>query len=673
MKKYIKPLLNLSLIILLGTMFWACSEDFLDRQPLSSVTPQQFFNNESDLASYPINYYLSVFPNHGQGWSTGMGRFDDHTDNQATANASYSRFVKGNWQVPENQSLGLGRIRAFNYFLEQVLPKYKEHKIQGSEAMIRHYIGEVYMLRACENFSFLRTYGDFPIIRTVLPDQEEVLVEAAKRAPRNEFARFIISDLDSAILLLQNDVFKRNRITKDAAKMMKARVALFEASFLTYHKGTPRVPGEAGWPGANMSYNSGFSINLDSEINYFLTQAMEASKDIADRIALTENSYQTNPEYNKPAGWNPYFEMFGAHDMSKYPEIIMWRQYNLEYGQGHTVSLNIKNGANTGLTKGFVEGFLMANGLPIYAADSGYKGDVTLENVKADRDGRLQLFLAAPSDVRDVVTPGDTLGLLGMPTIIGLEEIRDVTGYKCRKFLNYLPSETASSGQIGLGASPVFRAAEAYLIYMEASYMKNKTIDATADRYWKALRTRAGVDTDYRKTIEATDMTKEGKGDWGAYSGGKLVDATLFNIRRERRVEFVSEGFRYDDLKRWRAMDQVQNYIIEGFNLWEENYKSEAYQPEYDDNGKLIKDGLTADGSSKANVSSKTLSNYLRPYQKFEPNNMVFNGYNWSKANYLSPIPYRQMQLASPDLTAENSNLYQNPYWPVAPGGNALE
>lgn len=673
MENFKRQLLYLSFIVLGGFLFMACNDDFLDRQPLSAVTPQQFFNNESDLASYPINYYLSVFPNHGQGWSTGIGRFDDHTDNQATANASYSRYVVGNWQVPENQDLGLGNIRAFNYFLEQVLPKYNEKTIQGNETMIRHYIGEVYMLRAAENFYFLRTYGDFPIIRNTLPDQNEILVEAAKRAPRNQFARFIISDLDSAILLLQNDVAKRNRITKDAATMLKARVALFEASFLTYHKGTPRVPGEAGWPGAKVSYNSGFSINLDSEIDYFLTQAMEASKVLADKIPLTENSYATNPKYNQPAGWNPYFEMFGAHDMSSYPEILMWRQYNLDYGQGHTVSLNVKNGANTGLTKGFVDGFLMKNGLPIYAAGSGYKGDNNLENVKKDRDGRLQLFLTAPSDVRDVVTPGDTLGKFGMPSIIGLEEVRDVTGYKSRKFLNYLPSETANSGQIGLGASPVFRAAEAYLIYLEASYMKNKSIDATADKYWKAIRKRAGVDTDYNKTIDATDMAKEALGDWGAYSGNVLVDATLFNIRRERRLEFVSEGMRYDDLKRWRAMDQVKNYIIEGFNLWEEAYKAELYQPKYDENGKLIGEGLTADGSSKANVSSKDLSKYLRPYQKFEPNNQVFKGYNWSKANYLSPISYRQMQLASPDQTAENSNLYQNPYWPVAAGGKALE
>ena len=43
------------------------------------------------------------------------------------------------------------------------------------------------------------------------------------------------------------------------------------------------------------------------------------------------------------------------------------------------------------------------------------------------------------------------------------------------------------------------------------------------------------MDTDYEKTIRNTDMSKEV--DWAKYSGSTLVDATLFNIRRERRCE----------------------------------------------------------------------------------------------------------------------------------------
>ena len=68
----------------------------------------------------------------------------------------------------------------------------------------------------------------------------------------------------------------------------------------------------------------------------------------------------------------------------------------------------------------------------------------------------------------------------------------------------------------------------------------------------------------------ATVMAKEAENDWGAYSAGNLIDATLYNIRRERRSELIAEGLRYMDLCRWRSMDQLMTtpYHIEGFHLW---------------------------------------------------------------------------------------------------------
>ena len=52
-------------------------------------------------------------------------------------------------------------------------------------------------------------------------------------------------------------------------------------------------------------------------------------------------------------------------------------------------------------------------------------------------------------------------------------------------------SHMANDHSAGTSGGIVFRAAEAMLIYMEASYEKNGRIDGTADGYWKALRRRA--------------------------------------------------------------------------------------------------------------------------------------------------------------------------------------
>ena len=50
----------------------------------------------------------------------------------------------------------------------------------------------------------------------------------------------------------------------------------------------------------------------------------------------------------------------------------------------------------------------------------------------------------------------------------------------------------------------------------------------------------------------------------------------MYNIRRERRCELIEEGMRMADLKRWRALDQLdyknfpnEAYRVSGMNLWE--------------------------------------------------------------------------------------------------------
>jgi hypothetical protein len=189
---------------------------------------------------------------------------------------------------------------------------------------------------------------------------------------------------------------------------------------------------------------------------------------------------------------------------------------------------------------------------------------------------------------------------------------------------------------------------------MEASYERNGSLDASAREYWQILRRRALVSDNIDATIAATDMSKEAENDWGAYSGGQLVNATLYNIRRERRCEFISEGLRNMDLSRWRAMDQMITtpFIPEGMHLW-----NTPMQKWYKN--------LVTDGTDKANVSSASLSEYIRPYQRSK-NQKCYDGFVWKMAHYLDPIMIKEFQLTSPDgTTISESPIYQNPYWPT--------
>ena len=645
------------MLFLAASLGLASCDDYLDKEPESNVTPAAFFTSEADLAAYTINMY-GVLTSNNQG-SYGMGTFayDNDTDNQAATGYS-SRWVPGNWKVGSTGGAwDFSNIRNVNYFLDQVLPKFEAKSITGAEANVRHYIGEAYFLRAYMYLDKLQSIGDCPIVLTALPDDKATLVEASKRQPRYKVAQQILDDLDKALgLLSESGPGGKNRISRDAALLLRSRAALFEATWEKYHKGTAFVPGGPGWPGKAEDIQG---FNIDASINHFLDEAMKSSKELGDKLVdnLVENTDAAEGQDANLASLNPYYTMFCDKDMSGYSEVIMYRAFDrTKANVTHNLQMQLqRNGGGTGWTRGLVNSFLMRNGLPIYAAGSGYDPAWENQGVKAtlqNRDSRIQIFTKMDGSVENYTADGvNTVDLAW--TVMGNNETRMVTGYAVKKGKNYDVQQQLNHDYGESGSN-----------YMEASWLRNNTIDATADKYWRALRTRAKVDPDYNKTIAATNMNEEAKWDFGAYSHGKLVDATTYNIRRERRDEFIGEAMRWEDLIRWRACDQVDGYQIEGMKYWGTVYEG-AWLDGTTNLAKVDVEG------GKGNMSDKAISgDYIRPYQISKINNDVFDGYHFTPAHYLSPIAQSVFrQTAEGDQTDLNTSVvYQNPGWPKVAG-----
>ncbi len=661
--------INIAKVLLLScslAILPAC-DDFLDEEPQSEVSPEKYLLNESQLEAY-VNKYYADYDNWKSDsddkggmipsfWGSENGstyKDDNATDNQQGTNG---RYLKDTWTVAQSGGKwNFTNINALNYYLQTVVPRLENGELTGTESNLKHLVGEGYFLRALEYFFRLQRLGDFPIVKTVLPDEQEALTEASKRSPRNEVARFILSDLDQAISLMNNNV-KKTRLSKNAALLLKSRVALFEATWEKYHAGTALVPNGTGWPGAGKDYNAGYQFpsgSIEKEIEFFLTEAMSAASQVADAVQLTENNQIIRDQASK--GKNPYYDMFASHDPSGYSEVIMYRGYDLSLNNSHHFNHYLYSGGNTGYTHQFEQVFLMENGLPIYAAGSGYAGDDYITDTKIGRDWRWRLFMKAPKEAKAVDNIATVEYFPEAPRLyVSDAKNATSTGYIQGKgySLDY-NDQLLGKDQT---AFVVYRASEAYLNYIEASYLKNGNIDATADKYWKALRARAGVDTDYQKTINATDMSKEALNGWDAYSHGALVDATLYNIRRERRCEFIGEGFRYMDLIRWRALDQLNGYQLEGTKIFGP-MKS------------IFGDNLKYDQADEKNnnVSSPSLSDYLRPNQ-VTSTNQYYNGLYFYEAHYLDPIAVQHFMITSPDgSTVSQSPIYQNPGWPITAG-----
>lgn len=691
MKNIINKTLGAGAFLVAGAMLASCN-DYLNIEPPSSVSPETYFTTAEQLGAYTINYYAqggmngnrdaNAFPhfgNSGSGYQFYLKSGDEGTDNEMGGSASDSYYIGNSYKVGQGTggSWGFYTINELNYFLTTAKPKYLAGQVGGDQIAAAHYVGEAHLLLAIEYYKKLRNMGDFPIITECLPLDKEVLMEASKRRPRNEVARFILAQLDSAIYYLSDGATTggKNRATKEIAYLEKARVALYEATFEMNFAGTPFVPdANAGWPGAQKDYLKDYSYNNQAEVDFFVNQAIEASEYVIKRHPnLTNNNKQMiGASYEKlPA--NPYYDMWVSDDLSGVDEVLMWRNY-LTGTITHTMNQYMKG--VTGYTQEYANCFLMENGLPIYDPNSGYKGDDWVQDTKEGRDWRWRLFMKAPNEYVYEGVKDQRIGAplkrnsatLDVPAIKGGSGINftSTTGYHKGKGLTKNVDYTV----IGQDATAAicYRSVEAYLIYIEAAYYKfGPGLNADAWTYWNKIRTRAGV-ADAQTTIAATDLDKEEAltNDFALYTGKTKVDKVLYNIRRERRCELISEGFRWDDLKRWRCFDRlVDNKVyLHGAKMFGPmNSKFPADHLIYND-ADYTKNNVSKPDDPYAAINGVT--GYIVPFRVSPDNKFYETGLRWKMAHYLEPINYGHFIESAPDgVTASTSNIYQNPYWPV--------
>lgn len=373
--------------------------------------------------------------------------------------------------------------------------------------------------------------------------------------------------------------------------------------------------------------------SAEAEVNFFLDQAIAAAVEPSDNHALVSDY----------AGMFNNWETEFADDS----EVLLARYYKAGV-INHSCSAFLKSGGGCNATRALVNSYLMTNGLPIYASGSQYGGDKDGYLEMQNRDRRLTESVRFPGRVinttvgSDGKVTNDTIYYY-RPYILTTGNNGAPTGYELKKW--YSNDATQSTQYLCTTAVPLFRSAETRLNYIEAYYMRHNSLDERAKGYWRELRARAGVDTDFQKTINATDLNREN--DLAVWSKGVFVDPTLYNIRRERRCELIAEGLRLDDLKRWRALDMMVNYQPEGINLW----------------GGVNKDLWGNELRNSTVVSGQSVSDYIHPLQA-SSSSIAYNGYTFPKQHYLEPIPLSEFLLVG-------SVLYQNPGWSSISEGTA--
>lgn len=207
----------------------SCS-DFLDRDPLSQVSENTFWQTEAD-AQTGVNALYPLLPDSRDFWR------DCQSDNSLMTNAWGEGGLGYICQGSHNAATGYlseewryGDIRRILYYLDRL----KDMDID--EAKKKRFEGEARFILALRYYRMTRHFGDIPLIKEKPIDLDEA---ALPRSPKQEVLDYALANVNKAIDYLPETYTNDNigRITKGAALTLKADMYLDMASYAKFHKG----------------------------------------------------------------------------------------------------------------------------------------------------------------------------------------------------------------------------------------------------------------------------------------------------------------------------------------------------------------------------------------------------------------------------------------------------
>ncbi|MCD7849606.1 MAG: RagB/SusD family nutrient uptake outer membrane protein [Parabacteroides sp.] len=495
-----------SIIFFGGLLFLAAQScDVLDKEPLDSISTEQYFStaNEQALETYCNDLYPKLISGHGNPheYNYGMMETDFQSDDLMPWDNNSVAFSQNTISTSDDQ-WKWENIRACNAFLENY------ELSPTSEEVKQRYAGEILFFKCMDYFNKVRRFGDVPWYDHVLVPGDEDLYRA--RDSRTVVMANVLKDINQAIAWLPTKATTGvNRISKDAALALKARMCLFEGTFRRYH-------------------------NIEGDAEF-----LQAAYDAAGELMKAEYGYSL---FQGSAPGKAYHELFIQADYNSNPEIILSKEYDPAAGKGNNLTRQIGVGENPiGLSRDAVEDYLCAiTGKPISICNcEGHTHHTTLIAELNNRDPRLLQTVCTPE------AGNYTYYLNGRRPDIGKYtsgSVSSSTGYAVAKF--YSAADFTTDHHQGTQDAPIFRYAEVLLVRAEAG--AELGLDPELDKTVNALRERVGF-THHLTSNPTEDPVLVAK-----YPTIKGPNANLIReIRRERRVEMMAEGLRYYDLMRW--------------------------------------------------------------------------------------------------------------------------
>lgn len=590
-----KKLLYTFSALLVSFLLFSCEKNFLDREPLSELSPGSSFGSESQLRLYTNSFY-GIMP-------SDVSLYNERADHIITT--TFTDEQKGTRTVPTSGGgWDWGELRNINFFLQN----YTRGGL--SETITAPYVGLARFFRAWFYFEKVARFGDVPWYSRAIEANDSTLL-TKPRDSRMLVMDSIIADLDYAIEHLPSGQ-ETDEITRWTALALKSRICLYEGTFRKYH---------AGDPFGKDSYD-----NALTGAEELLQQSAAAARELMDDGPYS--IYTGDPE-------EAYHELFIAPSPLS-GEVILARTFSEDLQVVHNVNYYTVSPSygKPGLEKGFVNSYLMRDGSR-FTDQPGYAAMEFYQEVQ-DRDPRLSGTIRTPGYTRE-----------GSPVVLPPDLGATVTGYQLIKFVTE-PSHDKINGSVV--PLPVFRYAEVLLNYVEAKAEAGSLTQEDLDLSIGLLRSRAGMpalnlaaanaDPDTYLAAQYPQVIGPDKG-------------VILEIRRERSVELVMEGFRWNDIIRWKAGSLL------AIQFYGEYFPGPG---SYDLDGDGGPDVVLYTGDKPPGVPGVQ---YLKMGSDITLENGASGGRVTVNANipktfnedrdYLYPLPTQELLL--------NPNLVQNPGW----------
>lgn len=456
---------------------------------------------------YSNSFYLHYFEGYGTGWSHSSAPLLDYTFNDDVVN--YSTQAQFTRAVPTSTGWGGNYkwIRRANIMVDRIDSRMKD--ILSAEEY-SHWMGIARLYRGLEFARLVNTYGDVPYYDHVVKtsDLDDLYKD---RTPRNEVMDNVYDDFEYALANIRLNDGAQN-INRYVAAALVSRWALYEGSWQKYYYNNP------------------------SQATKFFNLAVAAGD-----IVMNSGRFDITLDFRS---------LFGSKDLSSSKDVILYRKYDAAQGVTHCVASysNVSESRSVGPNLSLIKSFVCVDGKDWQTSSVENSKDFSLANLIKTRDSRFEA------------------SFYHKPTVKSKSCYLYPVKFIPRSALKYLEVKGGApdveyTSVNNLNGYPVLRYAEVLLNWIEAKAelstlgagsVTQEDIDLSVNKIRNRPLAQEAVERGVQKTapMELAALPDDPSRD-------SDVPALLWEIRRERRMEFAFEHSRIIDLRRWKKLEYM--------------------------------------------------------------------------------------------------------------------